>query len=565
MTAPHQEASKLGQFSWALFDWANQPFFTVVTTFIFAPYFANVMVGNAVEGQAAWAFTQSTSGILIALMSPFLGAMADAGGRRKPYIFAFQLLLGVGCAALWWAYPGRPDLIGPISAAVVLATVGAEMSIVFNNAQLPHIVRPERMGWLSGFGWGLGYCGGLIALFMVLAVNDRPLLGLDPKTYTLERLVGPASALWLAVFVIPMFLFTPDTASQKLTLWAAARQGGLSLFQTVKKIGRFGNALRYLIAFMLYNDGLASIIAFGGVYAAATFGWSTVTLGIFGIILTVFAIPGAFLGGKLDDRFGSKRTVQMATLGVIVATLGIVSVSAQRVFFVVPASEILATRGLFGSVQEWVFMGFALLLGFCMGPMQAASRTMIGRIAPEGMTGEFFGLFALSGRATAWMGAARHRHRHHGDAIQPAGRGVRAGLPGARFHPALGGARGARQSLTPTPEGGSDDHRHRELQAAGRDRRQEGHRAVQELGAQVPRHEGPGAQVLPVRRPEPDRRRRLPVAEPGRRRRGLHAAMEGLHRRALRRGAGHPLLRDVGRGRQRERQDPGRRGLEATA
>jgi len=404
MNHSSREASKLGQFSWALFDWANQPFFTIVTTFIFAPYFANVMVGNAIEGQAAWAFTQSTSGILIALMSPFLGAMADAGGPRKPYIFTFQLLLGVGCAALWWAYPGRPDLIGPISAAVVIATIGAEMSIVFNNAQLPHIVRPERMGWLSGFGWGLGYCGGLIALFIVLAVNDQPLFGLDPKTYELERLVGPASALWLAVFVIPMFLFTPDTASRKLTLLEAARQGGWSLVDTVMRVGRFKNALLYLIAFMLYNDGLASIIAFGGVYAAATFGWSTVTLGIFGIILTVFAIPGAFLGGKLDDRFGSKRTVQFATLGVIVATVGIVGVSAERVFFVVPASELLATRGLFGSVQEWVFMGFALLLGFCMGPMQAASRTMIGRIAPEGMSGEFFGLFALSGRATAWMG-----------------------------------------------------------------------------------------------------------------------------------------------------------------
>ena len=403
MTAPHQEASKLGQFSWALFDWANQPFFTVVTTFIFAPYFANVMVGNAVEGQAAWAFTQSTSGILIALMSPFLGAMADAGGRRKPYIFAFQLLLGAGCAALWWAHPGRPDLIGPISAAVVIATIGAEMSIVFNNAQLPHIVRPERMGWLSGFGWGLGYCGGLVALFIVLAVDERALSGLDSMPYVLERLVGPASALWLAVFVIPMFLFTPDTAGAKLTLLEAARQGGWSLVDTVKKIGRFGNALRYLIAFMLYNDGLASIIAFGGVYAAATFGWSTVTLGIFGIILTVFAIPGAFLGGKLDDRFGSKRVVQSATLGVIVATIGIVGMSADGVLYIVPAPQLSPDRGLFGSLQEKVFMAFALLLGFCMGPMQAASRTMIGRLAPEGMSGEFFGLFALSGRATAWM------------------------------------------------------------------------------------------------------------------------------------------------------------------
>lgn len=414
MNTPSREASKLGQISWALFDWANQPFFTIVTTFIFAPYFANVMVGDPVKGQAAWAFTQSTAGVLIALMSPFLGAMADAGGRRKPYIFAFQLLLGLGCAALWWAYPGRPDLVGPISWAVVVATIGAEMSIVFNNAQLPNIVRPQRMGWLSGLGWGLGYCGGLISLFVVLlvsmpsmfglaATNDQPLFGLDAKTNELERLVGPASALWLAVFVIPMFLFTPDMAKRNVSLLGAAKNGGLALVHTVRRLGHFKNALLYLIAFMLYNDGLAAIIAFGGVYAAATFGWSTVTLGIFGIILTLFAIPGAFLGGRLDDRIGSKRTVQLAILGVIIATLGIVGVSDDRVLFFVPAGELVPSRPLFGSLQEKVFMAFALLLGFCMGPMQAASRTLVGRLAPESMSGEFFGLFALSGRATAWM------------------------------------------------------------------------------------------------------------------------------------------------------------------
>ncbi len=410
----NKEASKLGQFSWALFDWANQPFFTIITTFIFAPYFANVLVGDPVKGQAAWAFTQSASGILIALMSPFLGAMADAGGRRKPYIFAFQLLLAAGCGALWWAYPDRPDLIGPISWAVIAATVGAEMSIVFNNAQLPNICKPERMGWLSGFGWGLGYCGGLISLFVVLAISmpsmfglgtgDTPLFGLDPKSHELERLVGPASALWLAVFVLPMFFFTPDSAgAARMPLWAAAKEGGTSLLSTLRKIRHFKNGLTYLLAFMLYNDGLASIIAFGGVYAAATFGWSTVTLGIFGIILTVFAIPGAFLGGRLDDAIGSKRTVQIAIAGVIVATLGIVGVTADSILFIIPADPISPTRGLFGSVQEKTLLGFALLLGFCMGPMQAASRTLIGRLAPEGMSGEFYGLFALSGRATAWM------------------------------------------------------------------------------------------------------------------------------------------------------------------
>ncbi len=139
---------------------------------------------------------------------------------------------------MWWAYPERPDLIGPISAAVVIATIGAEMSIVFNNAQLPNIVRPERMGWLSGFGWGLGYCGGLVALFAVLVVSrpelfgmperiDQPLFGLDAKTHELERLMGPASALWLIVFVMPMFLFTPDGAKSNVPLLLAARRGRL--------------------------------------------------------------------------------------------------------------------------------------------------------------------------------------------------------------------------------------------------------------------------------------------------------------------------------------------------
>ncbi len=146
------------------------------------------MVGDPIKGQTEWAFTQSTSGIIIAILSPFLGAMADAGGRRKPYIFAFQLLLFTGCAALWWAYPTGPISPGSISWAVVAATVGAEMSIVFNNAQLPNIVRPERMGWLSGFGWGLGYCGGLIALGLVLAAQFSRV---PIRPYALERLTDP--------------------------------------------------------------------------------------------------------------------------------------------------------------------------------------------------------------------------------------------------------------------------------------------------------------------------------------------------------------------------------------
>jgi len=242
------------------------------------------------------------------------------------------------------------------------------------------------------------------ALFGLARNNDHPLFGLDAASHAVERLTGPASALWLVVFVLPMFLFTPDRPRVKrVAVVASALQAVVALRTTLAGLRHYRNALAFLIAFMLYNDGLAAIIAFGGVYASATFGWTTTTLGIFGIILTVFAIPGAFLGGRLDDWLGSKRTVQLATFGVIVATLGIVGVTADHVLFFLPVEPLSATRSLFGSAQEKTFMAFALLLGFCMGPMQAASRTLIGRLAPPGMSGEFYGLFALSGRATAWM------------------------------------------------------------------------------------------------------------------------------------------------------------------
>lgn len=438
--APPREASRLAQVSWALFDWANQPFFTLVTTFIFGPYFAGELVAGLEEtrrvaelgrmptpdelkairaasdaaGQSAWAFTQSASGILLALASPFLGSMADASGRRKPYMLAFQLLTALGCGLLWWALPGRPDLVLVVSAAVILATVGAEVSIVFNNSLLPRVAGPGRMGRLSGLGWGLGYSGGLIALFAVLAVQrpslfglgppgGPPLFGLDAATFEVERLIGPASALWLALFVLPMFLFTPDGAPTGLSPLRAATEGARALLATVRRLGAYRNPLVYLLAYMIYNDGLAAIIAFGGVYAKGIFGWSTTTLGIFGIFVTLVAIPGCLLGGRLDDGIGSRPTVLAAIAGVFLATLGILSITAESVLFFLPAAPLAPDRGLFASTQELAFMGCAMLLGLCMGPMQAASRTLMGRLAPQGMTGEFYGLFALSGRATTWM------------------------------------------------------------------------------------------------------------------------------------------------------------------
>ena len=162
------EASRLGKFSWALFDWANQPYFTVITTFIFAPYFTSVVVGDPVQGQAYWGYTQAAAGILIALLSPVLGSIADAGGPRKPWIATFAVLCAVGSFALWWAVPNQSDGIIWILVAIIVGTASIEFSLVFNNAMLPSLTSPEKIGRLSGFGWGLGYIGGLVALFIVL-------------------------------------------------------------------------------------------------------------------------------------------------------------------------------------------------------------------------------------------------------------------------------------------------------------------------------------------------------------------------------------------------------------
>lgn len=402
------------RFSWAMFDWANQPYFTVITTFIFAPYFTSHVIGNSVEGQSLWGFTLAFSAVIVALGAPFLGAIADAGGRRKPWLLLFQVLLACGCALLWLAQPGQPQLLPLVILGLVLANIAAEYSIMFNNALLPGLETPRRVGWLSGFGWGMGYIGGLIALFAVLIVSRPELIGITPPEgeallglrraeFEAERIIGPVAALWLAVFVTPMFLFTPDRPGSGRPFAVVAKAGIRRVIETIRHIRQYGNLVRFLIAYMIYYDGLVAVIGFGGIYAAGIFGWGTTELGIFGIVLNVIAIPAAIAGGWLDDKIGSKRAVQLAILSVGLGTLGILSITADTVLFGIAVEPRAAGAGLFSSTGERVFFLCALLLGLGMGPMQAASRTMVARLAPPDMVGEFYGLYSLSGRATTFL------------------------------------------------------------------------------------------------------------------------------------------------------------------
>lgn len=400
-------ASFSARFGWAMFDWANQPYFTVITTFIFAPYFTSTVVGDPVRGQALWGYSQSIAGLVVAIMSPFLGAIADAGGPRKPWIAVFQILCFVGCFALWWAPPAASDaaLYG-LLAALVVAAIGAEFSIVFNNAMLPCLVPSAYMGRLSGYAWALGYFGGLVALVVILvgfSLPATPWFGLDKLTHEQDRIVGPLSAVWLALFVLPMFLLTPDTKPSGLALTEAIRMGGASVLDTIRSLKRYRNIMLFMIARMIAYDGLSTAFAFGGVYAAGIFRWNTVSLGIFGIVLTIFAGIGAWIGGILDDRIGSKRTMQAGVLGVTFSTLGIISITTDSIFFGLPVPGPAVDGGLFSSVSEQVFLGFGILLGIFGGPMQAASRTMVARLSPPSMIGAFYGLYALTGKATAFI------------------------------------------------------------------------------------------------------------------------------------------------------------------
>lgn len=398
---------------WLLFDWAAQPYFTLILTFVFAPYFASALAANPVEGQAIWGYATAVAGIIIAVLSPVLGAIADASGGRKPWIALFSVFLVVGSALLWFAVPGTPYAIPLALFAFGLGTIGAEFATVFTNSMMPDLVSEERMGRLSGYGWAAGYVGGLTSLVIVLGLlaaspqtgltllGLEPLFGLDPGTRAGDRASGPFTALWYLVFVVPLFLFTPDSP-KRMPVSKAVGSALAELTATLKDLPRHGTVLVFLLSNMIYKDGLAALFAFGGIYAAGTFGWTTIQIGIFGILLTITGTFGSILGGILDDRFGPRIVVSGALIVLILATVGILSTDENTIFFVISTPVGTANATLFGTIPEMVYLALGGVIGAAAGPLQASSRTLLIRISPKQKMTEFFGLFALSGKVTSF-------------------------------------------------------------------------------------------------------------------------------------------------------------------
>ncbi len=372
-------------FSWCFYDWANSAFPTVITTFVFGAYFTKAIAVDEVTGTAQWSYAMSLSALAIAVAGPILGAMADHGGRRKPWIALFTGLCVLLTALLWFARPEATFVLWALVLAAA-ANFAFEMGGVFYNSMMADLVPGPRLGRLSGWAWGIGYAGGLSCLVvgLVLFVQpDPPRFGLDKETAEHVRATAPLVAVWFGLFSLPLFLWTPDTPATGLGLADAARRGVSTLIATLRQIGRYREIARFLLARMIYIDGLNTLFTFGGIYAAGTFGLGFTEIMIFGIGLNVTAGLGAAAFAWIDDAIGSKRTILIAVAGLTVFGTVLVLVEGLTLFW-----------------------AFGLGLGIFVGPAQAASRSMMARMAPDHLRAEMFGLFAFSGKATAFLGPA---------------------------------------------------------------------------------------------------------------------------------------------------------------
>jgi UMF1 family MFS transporter len=412
-----------GQNAWAVFEWARNPYVILITIYIFAPYFANEVVGDAARGQSLWARMNWIGAFFIAILAPFLGAIADSMGRRKPWIALFVGIMVPTCFLLWFATPGGAGLsVLTISALIIICNVSFEFSAVFHNAMLPTIAPDRRMAQLSGLGLALGNAGSLIILLGMLYmvalpgvvdwsfIADKPWFGLDPVAHEPSRTAGPVTALWLLVFALPLFLLTSDQPSTGIKMREAVRGSWVQVRGTLMKLKHHRNVALYLLARMLYNDGKTAVLVVGGVYAAVTFSWGFLDMLIYGIVLTIFAIFGGVLGGWLDNTFGSQKAILISIGGTMLGLLGALSITPNEIFFFIPfdpnTTPPIWDLPFFRTWPEVLYLTLVILIAVFITAAYANSRTMLARIAPVETMGEFFGLYALSGTATAFMGTA---------------------------------------------------------------------------------------------------------------------------------------------------------------
>jgi MFS transporter, UMF1 family len=405
---------------WYFFDWASQPYNTLLLTFIFGPYFAEIArghyMGAGMDEEAAkaaaqtyWAWGLTIASLSMAVLAPLLGAIADGTGRRLVWVWTFSLFYVVGSFGLWWVAPGGGDAM--LFNAVLLfgiGFVGMEFATIFTNALMPTLTQADDLGAVSGSGFAFGYLGGLLALVIMLCffaegaetgktlIGIDPLFGLDSEAREGTRAVGPFTAIWYAVFMIPFFLWVkePKTDASPLHLGRAFQ----SLVDLIKSLRFRGSLSAYLASSLFYRDALNALYGFGGIYASGVLGWSIIQIGIFGIVGALTAVVASWVGGRADRAFGPKPVIMGSILVLILVCLVIVGMTRESVWGLAmdPAS----------SLPDQLFFVCGALIGGAGGALQAASRTMMARHTTPDRATEAFGLFALSGKVASFMSPA---------------------------------------------------------------------------------------------------------------------------------------------------------------
>ena len=392
--------SKMRILAWSLYDFANQPFTTLVITFIYGTFFTKVIADNEIIGTSLWSRAMTITAITVALLSPVMGAYADKSGYRKIFLIFWTYVCVFFTFALYFPIKGQVMLS---LIFVILANVGFEMGGVFCNAYLPDLAPKHKIGRISGYGWSLGFVGGLISLAISLLFfiqPDEPIFGLSKIQGENIRATNLLVALWFIFFSIPAFIFLDSDKNYNRNKRSVLNQSIKQIKKTFKEIIVYKHLIRFLIARIFYNDGLVTIFAFGGIYAAGTFDFSFEEIMIFGIVLNVCAGLGAFCLGFLDDVIGGKKTIQISNIGLIIACLIAVFIPNKNLFLLnipfINHESIITGKTFF-----WVS---GILIGIFSGPNQASSRSMMARLIPRGRENEFFGFYAFTGKATAFVG-----------------------------------------------------------------------------------------------------------------------------------------------------------------
>jgi UMF1 family MFS transporter len=373
--------------SWAFYDWANSSFTTIILTFVYSAYFAKSIAPNEVDGAAWWSYALAVSGIGVAILGPLCGAIADRMGRIKRWTALGMIVCLAGTLALWMGAPNAGQgTIFMVLAVLAVANIGFELSIVFSNALLPVITTPDQLGRVSSMAWGIGYFGSLIGLAIVLfgliGLGDlKPWIDLPRENAEHIRACVIVVTLWYALFSIPFFVFVKDKPASSLPAKEALRSGLLSLRKNLKGLLTDRVWRNFMIGSAIYRDGLATLFAMGGIYAATRYNLQTADILIFGIGINVTAGIGCVAASFLEDRAGSLRVIRFSLVALVLLGLAVLWAPDKMIFF-----------------------SAALVLGLFVGPVQSASRTLVARLsAPEEVT-ERYGLYALTGRAVAFLG-----------------------------------------------------------------------------------------------------------------------------------------------------------------